>query len=65
MALTEIRIHLLNPTLNGLNIKYSGETSLRKWMSLQAQILFPVLIVTRDVASKEEGWKLWSIQEQI
>lgn len=28
-------------------------------------MLLPVLIVTRDVASKEEWWKFWSIQEQI
>lgn len=65
MVLTEIRIHLLNPTFNGLNIKYPVKTSLRMWMSLQAQMLFLVLIVTRDVASKEKGWELWSIQEQI
>lgn len=34
-------------------------------VSLQAQMLLPVLIVTSDVANKEEGWKFWSIQEQI
>lgn len=66
MALAEIRINLLNAYIYWSEYWIFFEDFLEGLkVSLQAQIPFPGLAVTRVVLNKEEGGKLLSIQEQI